>query len=326
MESQSDNVILFPKWKKTLEKESLEALKEKRYEEALIKLNKLLSYDVDSHEIVIGKLMCLMELGRLDEAQDICESLLMIKNENYYHYVHIYLTILFQTNQFELLMDQVEFEFEDDSIAEPVKEQFQQLYNMSEKMNDNVIDEKSTVYVDDLLHAVENNNYIDQWRLVESLKRMKANPTNEIISLLVNEKVHPVVKTAILNWLRAKNISQNVNIHKLNTHMRMKPTEIVEIESLGTIKQVDLIISVLEQSNPSLYAMIGQLLYRYAYVRYPIMLPDEDVLPIAEALKNIGETYLNINTKQTEEISESVLRYMEEIKMCESLYSSIIEE
>lgn len=326
MESQSNNVILFPKWKSVLEKESLQALKEKRYEEALTKLNKLLSYHVDSHEIVIGKLMCLMELGRLDEAQDICENLLASKSENYYHYVHIYLTILFQTNQFKLLMDQVEYEFEDNSIPAQVREQFQQLYDMSEKMNDNVIDEKSTAYVDDLFHAIESNNYIDQWRLVEALKRMKANPTNEIITLLVNEKVHPVIKTTILSWLRDKNISRNVDIHKLNTQIRVKPTAVAEINSQGTMKQIELLISVLEQKNPSLYAIIGQLLYRYAYVRYPIMLEDKDVMDIAEALKNIGEQYLNLHTKQTEEISENVQRHMEEIKMCESLYSSIIQE
>ena len=53
MSSRSENVILFPKLQKRLEEESLFALQEKRYEEALSKLNLLLSYHIDNHEILI---------------------------------------------------------------------------------------------------------------------------------------------------------------------------------------------------------------------------------------------------------------------------------
>ncbi|WP_176447538.1 tetratricopeptide repeat protein [Lentibacillus sp. CBA3610] len=97
------------------------ALKEKRYEEALAKLDQLLGYGVQNHEVMIGKLMCLMELNRYKEAQDFCESLLIHKDEHYYHYVHIYLTILFQTSQYQLLMNQVEQELESDLVPAEMK-------------------------------------------------------------------------------------------------------------------------------------------------------------------------------------------------------------
>ncbi|MBM7597784.1 tetratricopeptide (TPR) repeat protein [Virgibacillus halotolerans] len=327
MVKQSDNVILFPKWKTALEKESLQALKEKRFEEALEKLNKLLSYDINDHEIVVGKLMCLIELGRFDEAQDICETLLLNKNkdDNYYHYVHIYLTILFQTNQFELLIEQVNHEFEDGSLPESIREQFQQLYDISWKMKENVIDEKSTVYFDDLLRAVKNEEHTKQWRLVENLRNMKSNPTDEVIALLENELVHPVTKTAIINWLREKEISQTVEIHKLNAQVNVKPMELLDIESNTAIKEIGLLINSIEQENPTLFTMIDQLLYRYAYVRYPLMPQEEDVPAIAEALRYIGEQYLNLPVNHADELNDKVQHYIEEINMCESLYSSIIE-
>ncbi|UJL44989.1 tetratricopeptide repeat protein [Virgibacillus sp. NKC19-16] len=325
-ESEQDNVILFPKWKSLLEEESLEALKEKRFEEALSKLNKLLSYQVNNHEIIIGKIICLMELGRYGEAQDICEELLQYKEENYYHYVHIYLTLLFQTSQYELLMEQVAYECENEAIPLVMKEQFQQLYDMSEKMQNDLSIEKSNAYLDDLISAFYENDHREQWRLVENLRKAESSPTSTVIKLLVNENVHPVSKTAIFHWLKDHEVSYEVEIHKLGLQLRVNPTDVTEITSHPTFKQLVLLISGLEQKDPSLFHLLGQLLYRYTYVRYPIMPPIDDVKLIAEALKITGEAYLNIHTNTGEERNNDVDRYMEEIKLCESLYLSIIEE
>ncbi|PAV27710.1 hypothetical protein CIL05_20650 [Virgibacillus profundi] len=326
MQHQTDNVILFPKWKTALEEESLHALKEKRYEEALEKLDKLLSYQIDNHEIIIGKLICLMELGRYGEAQNICEELLQFKSKNYYQYVHMYLTILFQTNQYELLMEQVEYEIENDTIPLTVKEQFQQLYNMSEKMKMDVNIERTITYLDDLYQAVDNKKYREQWRIIENLCKMKTRPSEEVVALLTNENVHPVTKTAIFQWLRVMNFSETVPIHKFELNLTVKPTEIVEIKSQGLVKQTLLLINEQEQKNPTLYQMLEVLLFRYAYVRYPIMPPTEDIIQIAAALLSIGEEYLNIHTNRQQKLSEASMRYKEEIKLCESLYLSIIEE
>ncbi|MBY7143234.1 tetratricopeptide repeat protein [Virgibacillus sp. NKC19-3] len=326
--SDQDNVILFPKWKTLLEEESLQALKEKRYEEALSKLNKLLSYQVNSYEIVIGKLISLMELGRYGEAQDICEELLQHrhKDESYYHYVHIYLTLLFQTSQYELLMEQVVYEYENNAIPSTVKEQFQQLYDMSEKMQNDLFIEKSTAYLDELISAFYENDHREQWRLIESLRKTKSSPTNTIIKFLVNENVHPVTKTAIFHWLQDHEITHEVDIHKLGLQLRVKPVDVTDIKSHQLFKQLVLMISGLEQKDPTLFHLLHQLLYRYTYVRYPIMPRMEDVKLIAEALKITGESYLNIHTNTGEKRSEDVNRYMEEIKLCETLYLGIIEE
>ncbi|MEC5422017.1 tetratricopeptide repeat protein [Virgibacillus sp. C22-A2] len=326
MQTLPENIILFPKWKTALEEESLQALKEKRYEEALNKLNELLRYQVDNHEVFIGKIMCLMELGRYSEAQDMCEELLLYRNDNYYHYLHIYLTILFQTDQYGLLMEQVEDEFSNGSTPAVIKEQFEQLYDMSSKMKTDLIVEKSFGYLSDLYESINKDNHSEQWRLVETLRKMKSLPTEQVLSLLVNEKVHPVTKTAIFQWLQEVNISDHVDIHKLGFTKSVKPNEVTEINADIIIKQTLLLINEVQQENPSLFQLLEQLLYRYAYVRYPIMPPNKDVVKIAEALKNIGEGYLNIHSNFEKETPVDVARYMEEIQLCESLYLGIIEE
>lgn len=324
---ENEKVILFPKWKKTLEEESLLALKEKRYEEALHKLDQLIGFQVNNHEILMGKLICLMELDRYDDAEVLSEKLLTNKNENYFHYLHIYLTILFQTSQYNRLMERVEHEFEMEIVPEPIKEQFQQLYDMSQKMNKQIEDERYQEYINGLLEALEEENYVKQWRYVEGLRKLKTSPSKQIVDpLLKGDGIHPVLKTAVFRWLQDSGFNEIVEIHKSDIQLEVVPTEITEIESHGTFKQILLLVNKIEQKNPSLYQLVETLLYRYIYVRYPIMPASEDSEHIATALTHIGKAYLGIPQLSEDELDPDVLPYKEEIQLCEKLYLSIIEE
>ncbi|WP_087971828.1 tetratricopeptide repeat protein [Oceanobacillus rekensis] len=326
MESKSENVILFPGLKKALEEESLKALQEKKYEEALKKLNQLISYHEYTYEIIIGKLICLMELGRHEEAQDLCEDLIQHKDENYYHYVHIYLTILFQTSQYSLLMEQVEYEFEQNNVPDILHEQFKQLHDMSEQMKLDFTIENSSNIIDELFAAVNQDNHVEQWNIVAQLRSMKAQPVSQVLSLLTNDYVHPVIKTALLDWMKDNKISDEVEIHKFSISMSVIPSEIPDLKANESFKEILKVMQDVEQNNPTLFQLLEQLLYRYIYVIYPFIPPDGDVVEIGKAIKNIGSQYLQLHTNQNEETNTKVQHYMKEIRMCDSLYLSIIEE
>src|SRR5690625_1767591 len=105
MPQDSDKIILFPTWQKNLEQESLEAMREKNYKEALEKINQLLDFNVENHELYIAKLICLMELRDHQGALDLSEHMLEQEDENYFQYVHIYLTVLFQMGSYEQLIE-----------------------------------------------------------------------------------------------------------------------------------------------------------------------------------------------------------------------------
>lgn len=318
-----ENVILFPKWKTILEKESLLALEQSKYELALEKLNKLISFEVTDHEIVFGKLICLMELERYEEAQDLSEQLLLDSNENYYHYVHVYLTILFQTSQYDSLMAQIEQEFLNNNIPEPIKEQFKQLYDMSKQMKQDIVNKESIEFINNLYTAIANDDYVTQWRLVENLRKMRVHPPEEITDFLLDEQVHPVIKTVLFKWLQDADINKEIEVHKFNKQITVNPLECLTIRDHTITKQTLLLISELEQKNPSLYILLTQLLYRYIYVRYPAVPRSKEVIDIAEALMIIGKRYMHSDTDTYKEQIES---YIEEIQMCERLYLSIIEE
>lgn len=322
----NNNVVLFPKWKTELEEESLAALRAKRYEEALEKLNKLINYQVANHEILIGKLICLMELGYLDDAQDLCEDLIAHKGEHYYQYLHIYLTLLFQTSQYEELMEQIEAECQTDNIPPLYKDQFKQLYDMSEKMNHQQKELKLDKYIKVLLKAVEESDYEKQWLFLKKIRSEKIKPKLALLTpLLISEQIHPVIKTSLFQLLQEMDVSEPVTIHKLNHNLTVVPNSVVKYDEHSIVKQTKLQIGGLEQENPTLYMLVEKLLLQYSYVRYPVMPPDEDVTIIARALMAIGKERLNLPIKDHSD-QFMVQEYKEQIERCEKLYLFVIDE
>lgn len=326
MEKKSGNVVLFPKWKTSLKESSLQAMKEKRFEDALEKLDELLSYKVDHYEIVIGKIICLMELNRHKEAQYICEEMLQYKNDEYYHYLHIYLTLLFQTNQYELLMEQVEEELSKGSLPTLLEEQSRELYELSKKMKADVTSSRTADYKESFKQAIHNKHHLKQWSLVEEMRKSKARPDKHSISMLKKEHIHPVVKTAIFQWLQEAEVKDKVHIQKLGLELKVRPTEVTELKQQIILKETVLYLDEIEQQNPSLMKLLNKILYRYIYVRYPVMPPAEDAGIIARALILIGEEYLDLEHNSIPEQDALVASYLKEINLCESLFLSIINE
>ncbi|WP_042146210.1 tetratricopeptide repeat protein [Paucisalibacillus sp. EB02] len=325
MHTEDENIILFPKWKAALKDESLQDLQAKRYDEALEKINELIQYHVKDHEILIGKMMCLMELGRFQEAEDMCEEIIRDKqDEHYFHYVHIYLTILFQTNKYDLLMDRIEDELSSDNLPSVLREQFLQLYDVSEKMESDLVEKKTPIYIVELLEAVQQSDHRKQWRSLMRLKTMNIKPDNVVIQLLEHDDVHPVLKTAIFNWLKELSHSKVVKVRKLGQELLIKPIDISEIKELEMYKEIMSHLQNIEQKNPIMHTFLADALYRYFYVRYPILPPSEDTEFIADALKNMYLFLLNNDSPDLDD--DLVTYYIDELRKGEKLYLSIIED
>lgn len=325
MHTEDENIILFPKWKESLKEESLQDLQAKRYEEALEKINELIQYQVTDQEILIGKMMCLMELGRLQEAEDMCEEIIQDKhNEHYFHFVHIYLTILFQSNKYDLLKERIEEELTSDNLPSILREQFLQLYDVSEKMESDLVDEKTSLYIEELLQAVKSSDHKKQWRNIMQLRTMNIKPDTAVIKLLVHHSVHPVIKTAIFIWLQEQSYSKLVKVNKLGQELQVKPIDIPEIKELDIYKAIMYDLRNFEQNNPIMNIFLSESLYRYLYVHYPILPPSDDKELISETLVNFSNYILDHGGEDP--MDKHLKYYLDEIIKSEHLYLSIIED
>src|SRR5699024_10531288 len=100
------------------------------------------------------------------------------------------------------LMDFVEHELPVECIPESIREKFTQLYDLSSKMKQDIDNEKVFGYEKDLKDAFEEGDYQIQWQLIETMRKMKTHPTNNIINYLNDKQIHTVIKTSIFHWLQ----------------------------------------------------------------------------------------------------------------------------
>src|SRR5699024_3287218 len=102
-------------------------------------------------------------------------------------------------------------------------------------------------------------------------------------------------KTAIFNWLQDKKITENIKVTKFNLQLTINPVAIAPLKE-HTSYQVGLkwIQEVAEQ-NPTLTNLLEQLLYRYIFVRYPMVPNEEEMIYVVKAMNEIGKQTLHID-------------------------------
>ncbi|WP_112181523.1 MULTISPECIES: hypothetical protein [Paraliobacillus] len=327
MQHNDQKVVLFPKWKKDLESEAYQALREKRFHEALDGFNTLLSYQINNQEISVGKLTCLMELGMQEEAEELCESLLANKDANYFSYIHIYATLLFQASKYqevsELLEDVIH-----EKLPDPFRTQLETLYHLNERLREEQQEKQAMSTLKELEDAVERDDTVLQWHLVNHLHQSDLSAyLNLFEEILLNKIVHPVIKTSILGLLQAESIDQDINIEKFSKVMVINPSTYPFIMDHPFRNDIRKSLEKLEQDNPTLFELADQLLYRYLYVRYPFIVDKSEADMMKKALVHLVTSSFIDEPKVAETMKdEEIGQYIDEILYCEKIYFSIMEE
>ncbi|UOQ46228.1 tetratricopeptide repeat protein [Halobacillus salinarum] len=326
MENQKGNIVMFPKWRKRLEQEGLQAVKDKRYQDAAQALRPLLDYKVANHDVITGLLMSWIELGQLEEAEELCRQQMKVDEENYYEYLHIYITILFQDSRYQELIDLLDEVFHTEEVPHQNRTQLWQMYEVSKKLLEETHKSEGEKYSHHFFEALENNDVHNQWQMLSRLLKQPAQHYAEMYKpLLMKESVHPIIKTAIIEWFRDSGFSDHIKVKKFGQYIEVTPSELNQLHSDYILKQVQMRLGSIEQSNPTMFDMLNQLLYHYCYVRYPIF-PDEHEVPvIVEALKQIGHEYLQLPYNYNNDLN-NVSIYKEEIETCEQHYLAIVEQ
>ncbi|UOQ93895.1 hypothetical protein MUO14_02620 [Halobacillus shinanisalinarum] len=326
MEKYTGDIVMFPKWKTKLENEGLEAVRQKRYQEAVELLLPLVNYEVASREVVTGLLMSWVELGQYDDAEELCQDQMKFDPEQYYHYLHIYITILFQDNRYLELVDLLDEIFETEDIPHQSRTQLWQMYEVSSKLLQDSYQKQGEKLAHSFFAAIENDDLHNQWLSIQQLiKQPILNNTESFEQVLMSDSVHPIIKTAIIHWFRDNSVGREIHLHKFSKDITVIPARLNSFESEYIIQQIQLRLGAMEQSNPTMYEMVIRLLIHYCYVRYPLY-PNEDELEyIVEALKQLGHEYLQLPYPKKQD-SREVEKYKEEIELCEQHYVLLVGE
>ncbi|MBN8236802.1 tetratricopeptide repeat protein [Halobacillus kuroshimensis] len=320
MENKRGNLVMFPGWKSRLEQSGLEALKEKRYKEAAEAFEPLVEYNQAGHDVITGLLMSWIELGHFDQAEELCQEQMKETIDQYYHYLHIYITILFQSSRYSDIIDLLDEVFESEDIPHQSRTQLWQMYEVSRKLLEDSRREQGKELSLAFKEALESDHIHKQWQTLDQLKKQDPHDyLEEFIVYLQEPAIHPMVKSSILEWFRDGRVDREVALTKFGVEMTIVPGHLSMLQHDYIMKQIQMRLGQVEQKNPTMYEMVNNLLFHYCYVRYPLF-PDEEEVPLlVEALKQLGHEYLQLPYKPDPHLEE-VDRYKSEIELCEQHY------
>jgi tetratricopeptide (TPR) repeat protein len=322
------DVVIFPGWKKQLEVDGLLALKEKRYEEALKNFEKLEEFDAANYEILTGKVIVYIELGRYEEAITICQQLMRVDDGNYFKYLHIYVTILFQTSQYDEIVSLLDEIFTNEEIPPTYREQFTQIYDLSKKLDEEQEEQQSHEDIQQFIHILDSGTFQEQWSLLSKVRRrLIQKEVSKIIPFFKDPELTPVMKTGILQWFIEQKVNRNIEVKKWNLNKVVNPANLKDVMDSSFAKQVLIYLQDIEQEDPTLFEIIRQILYRFLYVYFPFTPDDLDLTYIREAVLVLGLEYLSLDEYHELLIENDDRReeWVKKIRDLEKRYFSQIE-
>lgn len=318
--SESDNIIMLPKVKKSLEEKMYMHMKKQEFTEALDIANNLIDHDINELNVNIAKLSCLTNLNKLEEALIFVEGLLKDRCENYYVYLEVYLSLLYETNQFEEIMFVLD---EQEDIPKELQTKFHELYSMAYQTNEKLKMVHAKELLTELDVAINADDNLKQWNLINQLRKLHVDPPNKVIELLKLNTIHPVVKTTIFNWLKEIRYDQEVEVVKFNQSIILTPEKTESLTNNLAVTKTMLHLRTIEEDNPTLYQMIEELLIKYIYVNYPNLYPENDARNVAKALALVSEQ--SLYGELNKEINNEVIAFMNDIQYCYKVYFEVIQ-
>lgn len=322
------NVVLFPKRQQEMEDKAFRALQEKRYKEALKTFDSLLYYGIDRQEITLGKLTCFIELGKQEEAEEMCEELIARKDQDYYSYIHIYATLLFQAHKYQQVAEELEEVLTHKNIPEPFHAQLEKLHQVNQNLMQEQVEEHSISTKRELEEAIRKEDTIAQWHLLNHLHQTNLKTyLNLFQEMLVNDKVHPVIKSVIVGLLQSESIDLEIEVEKFKKKMSINPNTYPYMTDHPFRKQLRQSLENLEQENPSFYTFAEQLMDRYFYVNYPFAPDLSKVSVMKQALLALVQISFDPDqTIQEDYYDKEIAHQINDIIQCEQIYFSIMEE
>ncbi|MTH52941.1 tetratricopeptide repeat protein [Bacillus mangrovi] len=305
-------VIPFPNLKKRLVDKGMDALKEKQFHRALEYFSEARGMDEDQAEIQLGIALCLMEMGELQEARDVCKKMLHEDIGHYFTVLQVYLTILIQLREYNEVQATIEAVLQENQLPAESAEQFYRLLDFSRKMSGTeeageIQDEPSSYEPEDWTESegfmADSSRQIDYIQSIRDRNAAKHMPT--LKSMLKSAHVHPVIKTMILQVLMEHEINKPVEVEKFGDELTVVPASLADLSDTPFAKQVlNLLDDTLGAENPTLFEAVRELWIRHLFVLFPFLPKPSDASLWAAALHKTGYELHGIDIEE-EEISAS---------------------
>lgn len=190
-----------------------------------------------------------------------------------------------------------------------------------------IIDEQNKVTHDktltDLDEAIKQGAHQKAWFLLENIHFSYVYTNRTFLTYLIDPKVHPVIKTKLLELYIYHQYKEAITIEKFGKEETIIPSGLVYSDETNLVKELMQSIEHIEQSNPSLFDIMEELIKQYMYVMYPFQKDFTDITSIREAFIIVGKKHLS-SIIQMKQVDDETATHIYNIETCLELYSSLV--
>ncbi len=290
------NVIPFPNLKDRLFEKGMALLQQKKYREALPVFQQLRDMEGGYPQVQAGIVICLLEMGRLEEARAESKRLLNEDIGDYFENLQIYITVLIQMNEYDEAASVLEAVMEEHRLPAEAAENLYQLLDFSRQMSERhePASEKKREEVPpidpaDLIERLTKGIPEDQLKALQQLRSLELTPYIPTLESMLKSGFAPELKTMLLEIMIEKKISRQIEIWKFGKQKTIVPAELDGVfESEFGIHVLNVLDEKLGQENPALFQLVKELWHRHLFVLYPFEPDPDDPAVWAAALHQLG--------------------------------------
>ncbi|OLS39671.1 hypothetical protein BTR22_02040 [Alkalihalophilus pseudofirmus] len=280
------NVILYPGLVKRLIEKGMDALKAK---DATAAYNHFLTaeqYEPDHPQVRFGKVLSLVELGRLEEAVTHTSALLNEGIGEYYDNLQVHISLLVQLGHYQEVVDMLEAVLSENNVPAQFAESFYQLLHFSRQMIDdsvllaNIDDETMNESQDDeqsIIQEISNDlksgSIEIQWKALQVLKDRPYNDALEVLVTYIEDSQKDwLLRSFALEILHTKNYHAEVYIKKSTKEQKVIPSQLKAVnEQPFAVEVKEALQDSLEHKDPLLKEMAEQIGGLHLFAWYPFI-------------------------------------------------------
>lgn len=276
--NKDKNIILYPGLVKRLIEKGMDALKAKDGEAAYQFFLHAEEHEPEHPQVLFGKMLSLVELGRLEEAVGYTNDLLREGIGDYYDNLQVHISLLVQLGKYQEVVDILDAVLSENRFPAQYAESFYQLLHFSRQMVGDQewpgqIEPETIPLQEDIIHMLESTSVELQ---STALTLLKDSSHPEAITLLIQyvegENRDYALQSLALQALHDKDCSQEIHIKKGSYEGVVRPSEIdnERHESFGR-RIEEALEARLEQEDPLLFEMAKHLSWSHMLSIYPFL-------------------------------------------------------
>ncbi|QQK80960.1 hypothetical protein HUG20_14365 [Salicibibacter cibi] len=305
-----NNLVLFPGSIRLLLNEGLNALEAGDFEQGLKHFNQTLMYDEKDEQACYGRLVCLLELGYLEDSKTTAEDMMREGIGKYEDVLFFYVSALVQLGEWDAVVETIETERQSSRLPAKYAEHFFQflatartmkkevfLPEAEEEMEDKKKDHSAALR-DEMLAGLFDPSTEVQWRTFQQLKKRSWRQVKVAFeTALRHENTSPMIKTMLLLVMKDWEVGVSIKVSKYKREKNVIPIQLNSFSEYEAELKASIFVQWedgLEQDNPMLYETAQSILDWIFMEHYPFSLPEATANVWAAAIHVESLRYMGV--------------------------------